>query len=137
MKAFIDTSTLVKKYFLEEGSDKFDEFLNDVTIIVVAPVYLMEIRGMARRKLMEKLITIHQADRIREDINQDYEKFEKILWDEPLEQAALTIIEKYPIKTLDSIQLASALLSKADSFVTSNHKLFQIAKKELKNVVCI
>ena len=137
MRAFFDTSALVKKYILEDGWEKFDGLLNKVTAIVVAPVYFLEMNGMVQRKLTERSITARQANLIKQNVENDLEEFEKIAWDASLEQTALTIIEKYPIKTLDSIQLASAFLSKAKTFITSDRKLFHIAKKELKGAVLI
>ena len=137
MKIFFDTSAYVKKYIFEDGWEKLDGLLADTTAIVVAPVYLLEIRGVIQRKLRERLITPHQAYLIKQGVDHDYDYFEKILWDEPLEQSALALIEKYQLKTLDSIQLASAHFSKADMFVTSDQKLFQTAKKEIKSAVFI
>ena len=137
MKAFFDTSTFVKKYIFEEGYEKLDAILEDITTIIVAPIYLLEIRSVVQRKLKEKLLTAQQGDLIKQGIKNDHADFEQILWDGSLEQKALELIEKHQLKTLDSIQLASAFLSKADTFITSDQKLFQIAKKELKDVMLI
>ncbi|MBI3315010.1 MAG: type II toxin-antitoxin system VapC family toxin [Candidatus Omnitrophica bacterium] len=137
MRAFIDTSALLKKYIHEQGSDKFDQILKNISEIAVAPTLLLEVRCSVQRRVHDGIIDLEQAEFIKQEIKKDCVYFIRVSWDDALEQAALTIIEKYKLKTLDSIQLASAHLSKADTFVTSDQKLFHVAKKELKNAVLI
>jgi len=49
--------------------------------------------------------------------------------DQQIEKYAISIIEKHGMKTLDAIQLSSAIESNADQFVTSDKRLFTIAAK--------
>ena len=42
------------------------------------------------------------------------------------------MIKKHEMKTLDSIQLAAAIIAAADIFVTSDKKLYNSAVSELK-----
>jgi len=60
--AFIDTSSLIKKYIQESGSDEFDSLLNKVSTIIVAPIYFLEINSAVERRLMEHSLTISQAN---------------------------------------------------------------------------
>ncbi|MBI4310119.1 MAG: type II toxin-antitoxin system VapC family toxin [Candidatus Omnitrophica bacterium] len=137
MRAFIDTSSLLKKYIHEPGSDKFDQLLENIREIAVSPTLLLEIHCAVQRRFHERIITAEQKEFIKEEIKKDDVYLAKVAWSNDLEQKALHIIERHKIKTLDSIQLASAHFSKADMFVTSDHKLFQIAKKEIKNTVLV
>ena len=133
MKAFIDTSSLIKKYVKEKGSDDFESLLEKVSEIIIAPVFWLEINSAIERRLREKTLTASQANRIRNEIKRDLFYFHKINWNENLEEHALVLIQKYQLKTLDSLQLAAAHLSKAGIFVTSDKKLFQVAQLELEN----
>ena len=137
MRAFIDTSSLLKKYIREQGSDKFDQLLENITEIVVSPTLLLEIHGAVQRRFHERIITLEQAEFIKQEIKMDDIYLVKVPWSDDLEQKALHIIGHHRIKTLDSIQLASAHFSKADMFVTSDQKLFQTAKKKIKDAVLI
>ena len=137
MRAFIDTSSLIKKYVSEEGSGKFDTLLEGITEIIVSPVYLLEVHSVIERRLKEKILSPQQASSVITEAKKDHYYFVKIIWNENLERKAVEFIEKYRLKTLDSIQLASAYLSKADVLITSDKRLFQKAKEEFKNAVLI
>lgn len=134
MKAFIDTSSLLKKYVLEAGSDTFDELLKEISEIIVSPIYLLEVHSAIDRRLKKKDLTAQEAAWILSEIAKDTDYFAKILWNENLENTGLGLIGKHHLKTLDAIQLASALLSLADLFITSDRHLATIARKELKQV---
>ena len=137
MKAFIDTSSLIKKYIAEKGSDEFDTTLKKISEIIVSPVYILEFHSAIQRRLKEKTLAAHQAAWLLTEAKRDFHYYSQILWGEDLQQKAIEIIQKHHLKTLDSLQLASACLSQADIFITSDQKLFQTARQELKNVKLI
>ena len=134
MKAFIDTSSLMKKYVDEKGSDELDSLLKKITDIIVSPIYNLEVHSAIERRLKDNTLTLKEASFIREEIKKDYQYFSKIIWNNNLEEKSLQMIGTYSLRTLDSIQLASACLSNADVFITSDEGLLGPAKKELKNV---
>ncbi len=133
MKAFIDTSSLFKKYIEEMGSKEFDELLNKILEIIVSPVTLLEMNSVIERRVRDKSLSKKEALWIRKEINIDFKFFSKVQYNKNLEQKGLELIQKYQLKTLDSLQLASGYLSKADIFITSDKALFDKASKELKN----
>lgn len=134
MKAFIDTSSMIKKYIEEPGSDRFDQLLEATSEIIVAPVYLLEVNAAIERRLKEKTIHLEEADWIRDAVNEDLVYYAKIVWSDNLEKKAIQLIRHHQIKTLDSIQLAAGILSAADIFVTSDKQLFQTTRAELTHV---
>lgn len=134
MKAFIDTSSLMKKYIVEEGSSEFDVFLEKVSEIIVSPTCRLELHSVLQRRLQEKTLLKQQVSSILAEVERDFDYFSQVLWNEKLEQEAVVKIQKYHLKTLDSLQLAAACLAKADVFMTSDKKLFAAAGKEIKNV---
>ncbi len=137
MRAFIDTSSLIKKYIAEEGSDQIERQLEIVTEIIISSLYLLEINAAIERRIFEKTLTNKQAVWIRAEVKKDLHFFGRVLWNDNLEQKALEMIRKHHLKTLDGLQLASGCLSKPDLFITSDKRLFKIAKKELKIVILI
>lgn len=137
MKAFIDTSSLVKKYLDERGSDQFNVLLKQILEIIVSPFCLLELNSVLQRRLKEKTLHIDQVSSILAEIKQDLPYFSRIHWNDDLEQKALEMIQKYQLKTLDSLQLACGYLSQADLFITSDEKLYHAAKKELDRVKLI
>ncbi len=134
MKAFIDTSTLLKRYTYEKGSHELYHFLELVSEIVVAPVVALEIASALKRKVREKVISSSQSADIFKEFQKDYFAFQKVKWSDILVETSVKMINKHEIKSLDSIQLASGCVSKADIFVTSDEKLAKKALKEFKKV---
>ena len=137
MIAFIDTSSLIKKYIQEEGSDEFDFLLNKVSTIIVAPVYFLEINSALERRLIEHSLTISQANYIRQEAQRDLHFFHQTIWNDNLQQKTVELIRKHQLKTLDSLQLASGCLSNADLFVTSDKALYSKAKIEVRKALFI
>lgn len=133
MKAFVDTSSLIKKYVQEKGSDQFEEQLERVGEIIVAPIYWIELNSAIERRVKEKTLSVHDASAIRREAKKDLNFFSKVIWNEALEQKAVEVIEKHWVKTLDSLQLASGILSGADLFLTSDQDLYKTAAQEIKN----
>ncbi|MCM8813248.1 MAG: type II toxin-antitoxin system VapC family toxin [Candidatus Omnitrophica bacterium] len=132
MKAFIDSSALVKKYIHEQGSQDLDALLENVTDIVISPTFWLELTSALQRRTADKSITATQAAWLKKQCQHDLIYFHKVIWNSLLEETAAKLILKYRLKTLDSLQLASAAVARADIFVTSDKQLFQAAHKELR-----
>ena len=137
MKAFIDTSTLFKKYVDEKGADDFDRLLEKVVEIIVSPITWIEMNTIIQRRFKEKTLTKEQVLWLQKEIKRDFHFFSKILFNESLERKSVEMIQKYHLKALDSLQLASGCLADPDVFVTSDKTLFSQAQKELKNTCFI
>lgn len=133
MRVFADTSTLFKKYLDEPGSDTFEKVLAKTTEIAISPITWLEINAAIERCVRDRSLPMDEAERLRTEVKKDFAYFWRILWNENLENKATEIIHKHAVKTLDSVQLASAILSEADLFVTSDRKLFREAKKIVKH----
>ncbi len=50
---------------------------------------------------------------------------------------AVEMINKYHLRTLDSIQLASAILSDSELFIASDEDLYKAASKQLSKAIFI
>ncbi len=137
MRAFIDTSSLFKRYVDEDGSRELDSLLQDVSEIAVSPVTWIEMGAVIARRLREKSLTSQEATRLKSEAHKDFQSFHRVIWNEALEKIAIDLVYEHPLSTLDAIQLASGLLSKADLFVTSDQGLFKEAQKTVRKAICI
>ncbi len=135
MRAFIDTSSLFKKYVEENGSGELDALLQKVSEIAVSPVTRLEMASVVARRLREKSLTPQQAVWLKTEMRRDFHSFHCVLWNDALEERAAELIDRYSLLTLDAIQLASGMLSKADVFATSDRRLFEQARKALDKVL--
>ena len=135
MRLFIDTSTLFKKYVEEAGSKDFEELLMGSSEIAVAPTAWLEVNSILERRFREKTSTRQMVEWLRLEIKKDFDFFFKVTWNENIENKAMELIRRHGLKTMDGIQLASAVLSEAGGFVTSDRPLYLAAKKRFP-VVC-
>lgn len=126
-----DTSALVKRYIEEIGSDKVDEIFSHADGLIVSAITKAELNSAFARRLKDKSIDKKSYEMALNEFNNDFEYIDVILYNSKTETETINSIKKYAMKTLDAIQLASARLSLADVFITSDKKLYDIAMQEL------
>ena len=129
MRAFADTSALLKKYIEERGSRQLEQVLGGVSDLVVSPVTWVELNAAIARRLRGKLLTAQQSSWILSEAETDFCSYSQVVWGEELVEAATRMIRRYPLKTLDAIQLAAGVLSEPDLFLTSDRRLFEQARR--------
>ncbi len=137
MRAFIDTSSLFKKYVEETGSAKMEAVLKELSEITVSPVTWVEFNAVIARRLREKSLSREQSVWLRSQAHKDFQSFHRVIWNEALEKKAAELVYQFSLLTLDAIQLASGILSKADIFVTSDRRLFEEANKIMRKTLFI
>ena len=132
MKLYFDTSALVKKYISENGSDNADKLLLSASDIYISIIGHIEAISSFRRLLLEREIDEKDYDQLKLEIDQDFQFFNVIDVSSEIVLSAIKTIDKYQLKSLDSIHLASAILKKRDIdfFISSDQKLLNAAKKE-------
>ena len=134
MRAFIDTSSLFKKYVDEKGAAEFDTLLASITEVVVSPITVVEFHSILNRRLREKTLLAVDAHLIEKEFLKDYSFFGIVQWNDDLVKETLRVSQKYPLRTLDAIQLSSAVVAGGELFVTSDKRLFEVAEKEFDDV---
>jgi predicted nucleic acid-binding protein len=134
MKAFIDTSSLFKKYVDEQGSSEFNKLLESINEIIIAPTTLLELHSVIERRLREKTLQSEDAEWIEKEFMTDFNFFGVVEWNDELLEKAIRLIRKYQLRVLDSVQLSAAQLSGATLFITSDKQLYKAAKTELSSV---
>ncbi|MGC8771405.1 MAG: type II toxin-antitoxin system VapC family toxin [Brevinematia bacterium] len=131
MVVFIDTSSLIKRYIEEDGSEIIDKYYKNENEIFISPITPIEFISALKRKLREKTIDLENFYRAISEWSKEELSYNIILFNKILVSEAIKLIENEPLKTLDSLQLASAKLQVLDEFVTSDRKLVQVAAKYL------
>jgi predicted nucleic acid-binding protein len=134
MRAFIDTSSLFKKYVDEKGSNTMADLLAIVSEIIISPITILEMNSILARRLKEKSLSSPDAKWIEKEFLYDYDFFGVVGFNDELISKCIRVIRKYQLKVLDGIQLSSAIFSKPEVFIVSDKRLFEAAKHELKRV---
>ncbi len=132
MKLFFDTSALIKKYIIEDGSKKVDELMNKAESIIVSVITEIEVYSTFKRLLIEKAINEIDYKTLLNEFEIDYPYYSHVIFDNLITSNAKLLIDKYQLTTLDSIQLGTALLLKdeIDYFVVCDLKLVKAGKTE-------
>ncbi len=126
MVIFLDTSSLIKRYIEENGSALVDGYYVQENKICISPVTVIEINSALKRKARDGSITEDIYNKAAGFWNADYPQYEIIPYSDILIEKAISVIENHQVKTLDSIQIATAFLSEADKCVTSDEKMFRV-----------
>jgi len=134
LKIFIDTSSLCKRYLEEEGSSRIEKLFGEITEVLVSPVTWIEFNSAVSKRLRNHSLTLQTVSWTLSEAKKDFEFFYRVAWNVELEAKAAKLGAEHPLSTLDAIQLASGILSKADIFVTSDQRLAREARKLIRKV---
>ncbi|SRR6056297_425774 len=129
MKLAMDSSSLVKRYINENGSDEVDFLLGQASQLGLSVIVVPEIISAFNRRIREELLT-----------SIDYRYARKLLLDDVQDSVLLqltpgvisrtvNILEHNALRAMDAIHLACAMQWKADLFVTSDRRQYNAASE--------
>jgi predicted nucleic acid-binding protein len=137
MKIFLDTSSLIKLYHTESGTDELDILFesNSIQEIFLSEITKIEFTSAIWKKVRTKDLTSEEATAIIDSFTNDYDNYSFVDSNGDLILHAKNLVTKYGVqglRTLDSIQLASVVSVKFDvSFaVTADNLLRTFIKLE-------
>lgn len=138
MVIFMDTFSLLKHYVKEEGSDQADRFFVENNTIWISPITSLEFHSALNRKLNEGSIDQDTHQKATDYWKQDQGSFTIVEFNTRLIEKALDIIRLHGTKTLDSVQIGSAIISNGETWVTSDKRMHDVMKTlEQKSTVLI
>lgn len=143
MKAFFDTSSILKLYNEEEGSVELETYFNNnIDIVVLSELADLEFRSALMRKVRMEEIDEEIAVNVISCFENDYDNFVWIKLKSEIIKSASTLLMKYGTKglrSLDAIQLACALTLRDDDciFLTNDNILKDIFYEEGLKVINI
>lgn len=136
MTCYFDTSALIKKYVEEGGSELVREYFNKSTLIVVGSTTRLECFSVLRRMTINREMKADESKYLSEQVVKDFTFFEIVPFNEVTESIAIRMIQKHGLRTLDAIQLASALSTTGIThFLVSDNRLKTSSKAEGFSVI--
>ena len=132
MKIFLDTSSLIKLYHRESGTEILEQAFQQlsITTVFLSEISKLEFSSTIWKKVRTAEISIEQAKKTINLFEEDYGKFTFISADSAIIESANKLLEKYGgqgLRTLDSIQLSSCVsLSSADTIFITADKLLKL-----------
>lgn len=132
MNILCDTSALIKKYIIETGSEKFDALMNEADNVYISAITEIETISTFKRLLIEHAIDREDYGLLIDEFEFDCQYYSIIPFNDQIVKNAILSIDTYQLKTLDSIQLGTAIFIKdeIDYFVVCDEKLIKAASKE-------
>ncbi len=107
MILYLDTSSLVKVYVHEEGSDEVRRLFAAATMVVTSIIAYVEARAAFAQQRRSRALTpaaFHEAKRL---FQQDWAAFVVVGLSDPLVRTAGELAERHGLRALDSLHLAS------------------------------
>lgn len=125
MTTYVDSSALLKNYFAEPDSSVAERLLNSDSVLVTSWVTFVEVRRNLARAL--RGADLRGA---KDQLTDDLDSMALVAVDEAVCRSAAQIGEQLGVRSLDSIQLASALRLAIPSlpFVTFDLRQAQAAR---------
>lgn len=110
MIVYLDTSALVKRYFLESHSDEILSLWKSALQIVTSSVAYAETIASLYRKKRETNLADTVIKKITDSFHQDWESFIRVEVNDQLNEYIDRVLERYPLRGFDAIHLSSAML---------------------------
>ena len=137
MKIFLDTSSLIKLYFFEDGTIALENFIsnNRIDFIFLSKISLLEFESTLWKKVRTKELLEGEVKTALQAFEIDKNKFIFIPITNSILKNAQRLLSKYGLdglRTLDSIQLSCCLEIKneTDKYFTADKLLLNIFEKE-------
>ena len=137
MTIFLDTSSLIKLYFFEDGTIALENFIsnNRIDFIYLSKISLLEFESTLWKKVRTKELSEGEVKTALQAFEIDKNKFIFIPIINSILKNAQRLLSKYGLdglRTLDSIQLSCCLEIKneTDKYFTADKLLLNIFEKE-------
>ena len=135
---FVDTSALGRRYLSEIGSAWVLGWIEPPfgNIAVIAELTTVEMLAVFARRQRDKMLTPTETASLTNDfLFHSDEEYLVVSIDRPIILTARDLVKKYPLRTLDAIQLACALdavamLNEPITFISGDNVLLAAAGAE-------
>jgi uncharacterized protein len=106
---YLDTSSLVKLYITEEGSDEARRLVAGASVVATSVVAYPEARSAFARLRREQAVSEREAELLKTDLDRDWPRYLALDVSESIWRRAGDLAERYALRGFDSLHLASYL----------------------------
>jgi len=122
MRVFFDTSSLVKRFVEEVGSEQAVNITQNASEVGLSIICYPEIMSALNRRLRSELITKETYIEIKNEVLQDIEDIDIVNLTPSVLQKTTHLLENNILRSLDAIHIACALEWGAELFVSSDER---------------
>lgn len=137
---YLDSSALVKRYIMEDGTDKMNSVIVGAQILVTSKLTYAEILSAFLKKYRAKELSEKHLLNVLEKFETDWAYFLVMEFGDELLPLIKKLIQKHYLRGADSVHLSSALwlkdAVKTDiTFVASDLNLLEAANSETLQIL--
>ena len=128
MNCFADSSALAKRYIADEKSEDLEGLLQNASNLAVSVLCLPEIISALCRRRRERFLTPSQYKAAKNALEADIVDASIIAVVDEVLLRSIVLLESFPLRASDAIQISSAILWQADLFVSADERQCAAAK---------
>ncbi|MBI2265285.1 MAG: type II toxin-antitoxin system VapC family toxin [Armatimonadetes bacterium] len=129
MRIAMDSSALAKRYVLEPGTDRVISICKDASEIGLCVIAAPELVSVFSRLRREGRLNANQYMALKKNLSDDLAQATIIDLTPPVIEKAVICLEKCPVRTLDALHIASAVVFYPDLFLTADHRQGEAAQR--------
>jgi predicted nucleic acid-binding protein len=120
VNVFLDSSALAKRYIEENGSARVQEILSAASSLGVSVLCLPEVISALCRRRRERRLSAQQYATAKQALLADIADASVVYVTDKVVARAVAVLEKWPVRSSDSLHVASAALWAADLFISAD-----------------
>lgn len=128
MNVFFDSSALAKRYIQEPGSDRVDAILSSASALGVSVICLSKVVSALCRRRREGKLSRQQYLEAKRALFSDVAEASIIGISDQVVARAVDLLERWPLRSSDSLHVASAAEWSAQLFVSADGRQCVAAK---------
>ncbi|GBE34967.1 hypothetical protein BMS3Bbin06_01501 [bacterium BMS3Bbin06] len=129
MKTFFDSSAFAKRYVEEDGSQIVDDICRETTELSLSVICVPEIISALNRRIREKRLSQRDYAKIKRHLSDDIRDVVIINLVPEVIVASTKLLEASPLRAMDALHVACAVIWRAEFFVSSDKQQVAAAKK--------
>jgi len=122
LNVFLDSSALAKRYVDEPGSDRLEEILARASSLGVSVISVPEVVSALCRRLRETKLSQQQYSKAKRALLEDLTETSVVNITEQVIARAVVLLERWPLRSSDSLHIACAADWSADLFVSADER---------------
>ena len=122
MNVFLDSSALAKRYVQEPGSDRVEEILSSASSLGLAVSGVAEVVSALCRRRRERKLSPQQYSKAKQALFEDIEDASIVNLTDQVVARAVSLLERWPLRSSDALHVASAAEWSAELFVSADER---------------
>ena len=122
MNVFLDSSALAKRYVQETGSDRVEKILSSASSLGVSVICISEVVSALCRRRREGRLSRQQYSKAKRALFEDMEDASVVNVTAHVIARAVELLERWPLRSSDSLHIASAVEWSAELLVSADER---------------